>query len=363
VTSPGRGAPQRRCLRLEQWPDADRHGWLAVTDAGGMLLDHGPGAVLRPVTLKRHAASYGRWLGFLERSGWLDRAAGPGDRASPDRIRAYIVELQSLNAPGSVLVRLQSMAVVLGWLEPDRDWTWLRPIIARLRARSRPVRDKDARLRSSEELLALGHRLMAEGEQGRPCQDRGRRYPQGVKCALRYWDGLMIAFLAHHPLRVGNLSGLRLGRGLRREGVDWWLEIEPADSKNRRPYLVPLAQDLRLPLERYLRYWRVQLAGPAAAIGSTALWLSAEGSPFGVNHIGYRIRKHTAAAFGRPVNPHLFRDALATTVAMHRPGLIGIVTPLLGHASIATAQKHYNRAGITSAALAWHDVLDQLSRE
>ena len=117
------------------------------------------------------------------------------------------------------------------------------------------------------------------------------------------------------------------------------------------------------PLERYLEHWRPQLAGPGAAAASAALWLSAEGSALGARHAHHRICGHTAAAFGRPVNPHLFRDALATTIAVHRPDRIGIVTPLLGHGSITTAQRHYNRAGMTTAAEAWHDILDQLSRE
>ena len=54
---------------------------------------------------------------------------------------------------------------------------------------------------------------------------------------------------------------------------------------------------------------------------------------------------------------------MATTIAVRRPELVGIVTPLLGHRSVVTAQRHYNRARMTSAADKWHDVLDRLSRE
>jgi hypothetical protein len=58
----------------------------------------------------------------------------------------------------------------------------------------------------------------------------------------------------------------------------------------------------------------------------------------------------------------MFRDALATTIALTRPDKIGIVTPLLGHRSLATAQRSYNLAGMATAAAAWHDALDELSR-
>jgi integrase/recombinase XerD len=260
-------------------------------------------------------------------------------------------------------VRLQSLAVVLGWLAPDWDGSWLRPIIRRLAARAHPSRGQDHRLRGSEELVALGRQLMAEAEQGTPAAAAGHRYPEAVRRAMRYRDGLMIALLAYHPLRLANFLGLRLGRELHGDGADRWLEIEPAATKNRRAYLMPLARDLIQPLDRYLQHWRPRLAGPSAAAASTALWLSGEGRALGVKHAQHRICRHTAAAFGRPVNPHLFRAALATTIAVRRPELIGIVTPLLGHRSVATAQRHYNRAGMTSAARAWHDVLEQLSRE
>jgi hypothetical protein len=56
------------------------------------------------------------------------------------------------------------------------------------------------------------------------------------------------------------------------------------------------------------------------------------------------------------------KSARRIKVAMARPDKIGIVTPLLGHRSLATAQRAYNLAGMATAAAAWHDPLDELSR-
>ena len=53
---------------------------------------------------------------------------------------------------------------------------------------------------------------------------------------------------------------------------------------------------------------------------------------------------------------------MATTIALTAPEQIGIVTPLLGHRSIVTAQRHYNLAGMASAAKAWHEVLRQIEQ-
>ena len=59
----------------------------------------------------------------------------PGARATPEAIAGYVAALQAQNAPQSVLVRLQSLAVVLGWLDPDEaPKPWLRRILARLEA-------------------------------------------------------------------------------------------------------------------------------------------------------------------------------------------------------------------------------------
>jgi len=107
--------PRRVCLPFARWPAADRAGWRTATRKGDFLLD-GPGAALKPLTLHRHRCSYGRWLGFLERRGRLDPAASPDARASRAAVEAYIAELEALNAPQTVVVRLQSLSVVLRWL-------------------------------------------------------------------------------------------------------------------------------------------------------------------------------------------------------------------------------------------------------
>lgn len=342
---------RRRCLPVASWPAADRQGWEQAIRKGDLLLDDGPAAGLRPLTRRRHAQSYGRWLGWLERTGRLDPTASPGARGSREAILGYIAELQALNASGTVLVRLQSLAAMLRWLAPGKDWSWLRPVLARLEAMARPIRDKRPRLQSPADLLALGRRLMAEAASA--------TLPEAQRARL-HRDGLMIAFLACRPLRLGNLIRLELGRHLVRQGEGWWIEIPGPETKTRQPISLPFPTELVPALEDYLQHWRPKLASPAQVARSPALWLTAAGGPISSTRANLVITQHTARAFGRPVNPHLFRDALATSVAVSAPEQVGIVTPLLGHRSLATAQKYYNLAGMTEAAEAWHKVLDQI---
>jgi integrase/recombinase XerD len=252
-------------------------------------------------------------------------------------------------------VRLQSLAVVLGWLDPDEAGKpWLGRSLARLRAVAKPVRDKRARLRGADELLALGHRLMESAEAG------GENLWQRAR---RYRDGLMIATLACRPLRLKNLIALEIGRQLQRRDGGWWIEIDGQETKTGEPVSVPFPDALVPALEVYLERWRPQLASPGRLASSRALWLTDRGRGIGPNHAYIRILRHTRDAFGRSVNPHLFRDAAATTVAITTPDQVGIVSQLLGHRGIGTAQKHYNQARDTQAATAWHKVLDSLSKE
>ncbi len=280
----------------------------------------------------------------------------PGERATRASIGDYIAALQAQNASGTVLVRLQSLAVVLRWLAPEQDWSWLQPYLSRLAVRVVPARDKRARLQSADALFALGERLMADAE-AKPAAS-----PERAQAQL-YRDGLMIAFLSCHPLRAGNFTSLELGQQLRSTDSGWWLEIPASETKTGQAISLPLQQRLVPLLEHYLTVWRPHLASPDRVARSRALWLTREGSAISPNNLHYRITRHTGAAFAQSVNPHAFRDAVATTIALTAPEQIGIVTPLLGHRSVRTAQRHYNLAGMASAANAWHEVLHRMEQD
>ena len=56
------------------------------------------------------------------------------------------------------------------------------------------------------------------------------------------------------------------------------------------------------------------------------------------------IRGRTQDGFGDYSNPHSFRDAAATTMAVEDPDHIRLAAPLLGHRSPATTERHYQLA-------------------
>ena len=70
-----------------------------------------------------------------------------------------------------------------------------------------------------------------------------------------------------------------------------------------------------------------------------------------------RICKHTKEAFGAAINPHLFRDAAATTLAIEDPEHVRVAAPLLGHRTFATTEKYYQQAKSLEAHRVYVEVL------
>ena len=70
-----------------------------MTPAAGLLDVTGLAAHWRPATRKSVQDAYRRWLTFLDCMGWLDPDAAPAARLTPDRLRAYIVELKATVEP------------------------------------------------------------------------------------------------------------------------------------------------------------------------------------------------------------------------------------------------------------------------
>jgi integrase len=182
--------------------------------------------------------------------------------------------------------------------------------------------------------------------------------------AVGYRNGLAIALLAARPLRLKNLAALELDRHLVRAGQGWRLVIPGAETKTGRPLELPFPEVLVPALERYVEVHRPVLAAAEGRRGQgqagAALWLSPTGGPLSAGTLAFHITERTRAAFGRAVNPHLFRDCAATSLALEDPEHVRIAAQVLGHGSFRTTERHYNLAQGQRATTAWHETLDGL---
>ncbi len=340
--------PARRCKPLREWPGQDRALWEAALLPGDIIDPGGARARFAYHTNRKLVVGYGRWLQWLDQRDALEASEPPGARITPAQVAIYVEALAEHGSTQTLIGRLEELFQMARGMDPTLDWSWIRQAAVRIRSRHSPARPKAPRLVDADELYAVGLRLMADAEKPGT--------PRRQACQCR--DGLVIAFLAARPLRRRNLADLRLGHSLVRQGSDWWIDIPGPETKTGTPIRMPLSEALSAAVDHYLAVHRPVLAkrrGYWRQEPGAALWLSSHGSPMTEPALYDRIVRATRAALGRPVNPHLFLDCAATTLANEDPDHVRIAAPLLGHTTFATTERFYNQARSRQAAHRWQD--------
>ena len=342
-------APSARSLKPGQWPYFDRILLDQALVGGNDLLDdeQGLAAHWAKVTQCKRVYGYGVWLAFLARHGWLDRQVNPRARVTPSVIRAYVEELQAAYAPLSVWNFLDDLDAMLRAMLPDEDWSRLRRVAARLKARSDPARSIEASLPHAGELYEAGLAAMRQVEAG------SGGLP--IAAAIAYRDGLAVALLAACPLRRRTFTSLILGRHLLACGDGFTLHLEPRDLKNSTNLKFPLPPELGPWLQRYLDIYRPRLA-PSQEVRH--LWVGDRGTP--LVKLADRIEQFTARHFPRRVPMQHFRHAAATSMAIDDPHHVLLVAALLGHGRIGVSERYYNLATSLEAGRAYQQGLQAL---
>jgi integrase/recombinase XerD len=123
------------------------------------------------------------------------------------------------NTPHSVAIQMDSLYGAARTMMPALDWTWQRDIKTRLYSVA-PRRSSTRPVITSVQLMDLGVELMEESKID------GHK-PFSLNDAVRYRDGLMVALLAHIPLRHKNFAALEIGRDVIKEDGKWSIVIPP----------------------------------------------------------------------------------------------------------------------------------------
>jgi integrase/recombinase XerD len=159
--------------------------------------------------------------------------------------------------------------------------------------------------------------------------------------ALGLRDRAMLELMYASGLRVSELvrlsaHQLSLARG-----------VVQVTGKGGRERLVPIGEEARHWLERYLRRSRPELAGHAPV---EALFLSVRGQAMTRQNFWQLVRRYArAAGITAPLSPHTLRHAFATHLLEHGADLRA-VQMLLGHRDLSTTQiyTHVTRARLKS---------------
>ena len=328
---------QRVVMRIAAWPTEDQAIWEAAVSPADPFEDAGgERAAMRFHSNKRLSVSYGRWLNFLSYAGEL--AGSPASRIRKDLVGRYVKELQLLgNLPSTISLRLADLLLMARLCDNSADWSFIKKLAERVRALPSSPKGKRSTLRGSDELFDLGIQLM----------EQAKIQLNPIEAATLHRDGLMIALLALLPLRSRNFVQLRLGIELNFVDGGWVGHLNGQSTKNHSPFEFVWPEVLVDALEHYLEVHRPLLLSRCYRWLQRAndhLWVAQSGSAVTQSSFYCIITKRTKAAFGHAINPHAFRHAAATTLAIHDPKHVRIAGPLLGHRTQGIAETYYNQA-------------------
>jgi site-specific recombinase XerD len=280
-------------------------------------------------------AAYARWLNWLFENCPRSLDLLPVARMQPETIEDYIADQRKRIADISIGMAIHDIDAALKLLDRKYKAPWVKPILAILRRERPHRRNKTERIVPTKDLLEYGIQLMEQA---------GSISPMKRRAAVDYRDGLIIALLSVRPLRLANFIGLAVGKDIALRHNRFWCSIPATETKNRLNLEYPLPQQLQKQLEFYfeeVRPWFVEQAKKHEQPLSNCFWLSLWGRPISRNAFRAMLRFRTVAKFGKSVNPHLFRDCLATSIATTNPDLIWTTSLMLGHRSDLTSQISY----------------------
>lgn len=339
------------CMKQKDWPDRDRELWHRALQPGDILDDDGsPASAWRPATLRSTEKAWGTYLSWLKTNDSLKPDDTPIKRVSRDSISAFIALYSVGRAELTVAGTVRGIAYMLRATAPPDGVPWLTKLAHRLMNNASSLRPKLPRMVSISDLASLGVRLMAEG--------RAMLADGNADGALTFRDGLMIAALVSRPVRRRNLAGLRLGVSFHVTDAGVRVVYPAEETKKEQPIDFLYPEWLREHFDFYLATVRPILMRSGQSEDAGWLWLGRRGSVLTDSSIGTIIGTTTEEHLGRRVSPHLFRDCAATDVALHDPSHVGISKSVLGHATLASSQTHYNQAASFTAMRRYQKALD-----
>jgi integrase/recombinase XerD len=345
MTGHGRNPPSQKALPLPDWPRTDREAWAAAQETAGVLYDGGVASHLKAYTRWDLTRRYAYFLSFLAHRGRLDPHGPAAASVTEQNILDYVHYLEPRVSSVTLAQSLRKVARVATFLDPGRDWRWLRRVVRRLQLRARP-RDRRNDVEEIRELYRLGRQLMHQADKAETATAFSR--------ALLYRDGLIIALLAADPLRLANSTGLEIARTLIKDGATWSFNIPAEETKSGRLHLAILPDWSAACIDRYVRDYRPLFRNADA---TSALWLSRNGRPLSNDSLYNLVCKRTYEAFGKKINPHLFRACLATSTAIHHGAQMGLAMTVLDHKSSEVTERYYNQAKMIDAVQAYQQIV------
>ena len=339
-------------LKRTYWPDPDRLAWETLFAEGDILDGAGPCFRWSEGSRKKREQTYGHWLGHCLSRGAVGPQTDVTDRATEEAVRGFVEAEMARCSLRTVYMHAEDLLFVLRAMSPDKDWAWLARIVRRLR-----VNCTDGELKPR--LGVSAHEIFAWALKRIESIDRDENIVPEVWRAARFRDALMVGVLIATTLRLRTFIAIDLEKHVIARPSGFVLSFGPGDMKDRRSHDFELPAQLVEPMRRYLMEFRkVLLRGNS----STRLWITQFGNAYTYAGFQRQLPKLTLQEFGVALRPHAFRSIAATSIAMDDPGHVSIIADVLRHSTLATSQKHYNRADGVKAISDLQQLVQELRR-
>lgn len=314
-------------MALQDWPQRDQELFARATASGGLLDDDGRGAAWAPKTREGYVWIYGRWLTFVTLGLGHDLAGDPGERATRENLAAFITTLRGQGIASRTLFDyLKGLYVVLWFMLPERDWSWLRAEVNRLHRRIerlRPIED----VPDTRAAFRAGCKAMDHADAGSP---------DPITQGVAFRDGLLFAFQAMMGLRLGELTLMTTRHLAFVEGAII-VKFMRSERKNKKPLEKPTPVPLVRYIHRYLdRYRPILLQGKQG----DAFWINQYGDQLSYGGISDRQLAMSKRHLKKPFRTHSYRHGLASTLVNIAPEQAMAAAGLLGN-GFATADATY----------------------
>ena len=339
-------------LPLSRWPEMDKALWIKATQPGEFLDADGKAAHWADATKLQVQKGYSKWLYFQNTKADTvsSSAQNPSERISEATLRAYLAWLKDQGLASQTLAsRITDLTEALRVMEPEANLSLLKNLCTTLQAQAEPSRNKHARIRSPQEIWKACEAFMLE-------MARSDGSPTRLQ-ASRYRDAMILAVLAHRPVRRRNVTNLTLGAHLTREAGKWYCYIPHSETKDGRSIEFALPQDegfsacfsyyLQAVRQKLLKHHQIDqdtlhtLTGP--------LWVSTRGRGLTDHALYYAVTRISKEVLGAPLYPHLLRDCAASAMSSDAPEYILAASRILGHSSLNTTLTHYEQSSMLAA--------------
>jgi integrase/recombinase XerD len=344
-------------------PKSDQDSWQAAIRPGlTVLSSSGAMAHLRARSSEiyaRHANQARRWAEDNGCPADLTHAALWTDR---HRLGAFVTYLRLRHKPNTSRLSLIALERVMKGVAPEVNCHF---ILAEVNALPR-LTDRAAkreRMQDSRALWECGIALIELA--GTPEHDLG--LPD-----VTYRTGVQIAALSQWAYRLEVFTTIELWLDkeppldhpvsyLTRKFGRWFIIHPGTQSFKRNPISEAVPQALTELFEAYIAGPRQRLCGDYAG---RALWVSAREGPLGANALYKQIVAKTEFVFGKSVNPHLFRDCLATSLARRYPERVPSAHYRLANSPVVTAKVYdHTGTGTLEGGLAIAEYMEQFCKD